>query len=60
MTKSAENDPEVKKLLKVLEKSIGHKFPIPPLWGAKRAKKEMRKLIKIFDPKKCPVCGGKR
>lgn len=59
MTKSAENDPEVKRLVRRVEKLTGDKFPLPPQWSAKRAKTKLNGLLTILDPDSCLVCGRK-
>ena len=59
MTKSAENDPEVKQLLKRCEE-LGYPIPLPEKWGAKRAKKNLRIIIECAGgTDRCPVCGRK-
>ena len=59
MTKSAENNAEVKQLVRRIEKITGNKFPIPSQWSAKRAKTNIRVMLKLFDSNSCPVCGRK-
>ena len=58
MTRSAENDPEVTKLLEELEK-LGYPMPLPERWGAKRAKEYLKLIISAVTPGICPVCGRK-
>lgn len=58
MTRSAQNDPEVKELLEELEK-LGYPFHLPERWGAKRAKKMLKLIISAVTPGICPVCGRK-
>lgn len=59
MTKTAENDPDVQRLVRRIEKITGNKLPIPSQWGVKRAKANLRGMLRLLDQKSCPVCGRK-
>ena len=59
MTKSAQNDPEVHRLLKRCEE-LGYPIPLPEKWGAERAKKNLRLIIECAGGTDyCPVCKRK-
>ena len=59
MTRSAQNDPEIHRLLKRCEE-LGYPIPLPEKWGVKRAKKNLRLIIEAAGGTDyCPVCGRK-
>jgi hypothetical protein len=56
MTRSAQSDPEVRRLLGELE-NLGYPFDLPDTWGADRVKKILKTLVSVVTPGICPACG---
>jgi hypothetical protein len=56
MTRSAQSDPEVRRLLGELE-NLGYPMDLPDQWGAEWAKKILTTIISSVTPGICPVCG---